>query len=179
MYNSMKYDSIADKFPDMQAEQQAYYDARARGEKVKVSDQLKAYWAYKDVMEEHYENLLLSFGRQLPEGPEINFRTDYPEEQLTQGAKDIVEAGELETDVPEMFGWQWKDFAQQMSPTLQRVVADWAFRGATLTNSAEKSLEYAFEDYNITVPMLRDLMRDALYEEDEQFYSEDNPPSGP
>ena len=178
MYNSMMYDELAAKFPNIETEQQAYFDSRARGEKVKASDRLKAYWEQKGVLDEHYNNLLLTYGQTLPEGAEINFRTDFPEEDLTKKGKELIEAG-IEYDkqgVPEYMNWEWSDWMGHMSPALQRVVSDWAYRGNKLTDSAEQSLEYAFEDYNIPVPMIRDLMRQALDRAGAEFYSEDNPP---
>jgi hypothetical protein len=177
MYNSRMWEELGQRFPNIEVEQQAFFDARAQGKKVKASDNLKAYWEAKGALEEHFENLLLTWGQTLPDGPSVNFRTDYPEERLTRTAEDIVGAGDFDKqNVPEYMNYKWQDWAGRMSPALQRVISDWAFRGASLTEGAESSLEYAIKDLNISLPMARDLIRQSLDEYGAEFYGEDNPP---
>jgi hypothetical protein len=179
MYNSMKYDLLDSKYPEAKAMEQAYFDARARGEKVKAPDYLKDYWGEKDSLNEHYDNLLWSFGQRLDDGPEVNFRTDFPEEELTQGAQEFIEEPIDKADRPEYYNYEWSDWAQKMSPALQRVISDWAFRGKALSESAEGSLEFALRDEDITLPLARDLIRQSLERAGAQFYSEENPPTAP
>jgi len=181
MYNSMMYDELEELFPKIEEEQQAYYDMKARGEKVKPSERLIAYWEKKGVLKEHYENLILSYGQFLPEGNPIEFRTEIKEETLTESGKNLYEqARDFEkAGEPEYMNYEWSDWSQNMSPALQRVIADWAFRGNALSDSAESSLMYALGDMDISLPMARDLIRQSLLRIGAQFYSEENPPTNP
>jgi hypothetical protein len=177
MFNSMKYDELERRFPGMKAMEQAYFDARATGKKVKAPEALKDYWKAKTALDEHYNNLLWTWGQRLDDGPEIEFRTDFPEEQLTQAAQDVMATPYDKAQVPEYYDWEWSQWANMMSPALQRVVSDWAYRGRPLSDSAESSLEYALGDLEIPLPLARDLIRQSLVEAGAEFYGPDNPPS--
>jgi hypothetical protein len=99
MFNSMMWQDLNVRFPDGQEVQQAYYDARAAGKKVKPSDYLLEYWAAKAAGKEMTAARLISFSRWLPEAGDVSaaIRPDLAEELST--AEQRVRDLELDNSV--------------------------------------------------------------------------------
>jgi hypothetical protein len=176
MVNAEMYQILDDEFPGIQEESTAYYEARAVDPRAKPSDRLKAYWDRKSVLKHQYSALLVTFGRWLPEGVELPKRPDLPEQpSREQQALIDLKPGE---SVPVYYDWRWGDWAKLMEPSLERLVEDWAFRGAELSRNARSSLEFALEPFDIDLDVAMHLIRDEAEAAGAQYYSEDNPPPG-
>jgi hypothetical protein len=59
---------------------------------------------------------------------------------------------------------------------MQRLVEDWAFRGADLSSAAESSLAYALRGVGASPETAKHLIREAVRKTDAEFYGPDNPP---
>jgi hypothetical protein len=174
MVNAEMYARLDAEFPGIEAEQDAYYEARDAGKRVKASENLKSYWSLKRVLKHEYSALLVSFSRWLPTGVDLPKREVLPE-NLSKGQETLrdLEVGE---ERPQHYNWEWDDWSKLMNPTLQRLVQDWAFRGADLSENAETSLKYALEPFGIDIAEALHLMRDASKRAGAEYYSEENPP---
>ena len=160
MFNTRMYDELREEFPGITDEQDAYFTAKLTDSKVKPSERLEAYWDKKDALQQRYAQTVISFGRSLPTGPEIQKREDIPE-TLSLGAERLRDL-ESEQELPEYYGYDVNDWASLLSPQLFRLVEDWAFRGAELSRNAESSLKYELRDLRIDLNTARNLIRDAI-----------------
>ena len=181
MLSSEMYDRLDAQFPNGRSENDAYWAARAGGEKIKPSAELKEYWTNKKALEEIYGAMLVSFGRHVPEAGTVEMPKRFdPNEEMPEGLSSGAEAlAEMELDKggkPVQYNWTWDQWEQVMDPTTARLVQDWAFRGAELGEDAEKNLEYLLEGMNIDIDEALYLLQQAAQKTEAEFYGPENPP---
>jgi hypothetical protein len=181
MLRAEMYDRLDAQFPNGREMNDAYWAAKAAGEKVKPSDELKEYWDQKSALESLYGMKIVEWGTHLPDGP-VDFPKRFdPNEPPPDASRGTIALAQTELDkaeVPAQYGWTWEQWEQVMDPTTARLAQDWAFRGAELPQALKDDLEYMLEGMgsDIDINQALYLMQQASHVAGAQYYGPDNPP---
>jgi hypothetical protein len=179
MLKAEMFDRLDAQFPHGRRMSEEYFAARAAGQRVKPTEELKEYWDHKRAMEELYGLQLVSYGRHLENvDVEMPKRFDPNEapEGLPRGAQELAEMDLDKPGVPIQYKWTWAEWERIMDPTTARLVQDWAFRGAELGEDAEENLEYVLEGIGMDKEEALYLMQVAAQKSGAEYYGPDNPP---
>lgn len=168
---------LDEMFPQAKEEQAMYFSAKDRGEKVKPSEMLLAYWKEKDAMEELYGYRMLAFGDRLPDGDTVIIpkRLIEQPERLSERQQEIYgyEARSLQ---PEFYSWDWAQWEQKIGdPVLARLTEDWAFRGAEFSRDMRKALQAVLGD-EVDIDEALPLLQSRAQEAGKQYYDAENLP---
>lgn len=155
---SRRQTELQTKFPNIQEKIDRYYDIKLEDAKaakafLKDNPEITEYWDYRDTSTRNMYDMLLSYETWLPEGDEIAQPVLRPDRPATPEAQEQVGQIMREDDRPQELEWTYEKWTSTLSPTLKRLVDDWARGGYELSRNAETSLEHALEEMDLDIPV--------------------------